>query len=182
MILVLICFWKRTCAAVDKLDINGPTLPRCRKVLRCLDDGSEQSFPETIEQHYQIVYFEALDIIISCVSDRFDQPGCKIYSKVQNLLLRAAKSEDYSEELQFVQTLYCSDFDPVQLSTHLKIFSNVFHQSKKVTLSDILLFFLCGDSSQIHLISQVRKLLMLLLVMPATNAQSERSFSAVRRI
>ena len=32
------------------------------------------------------------------------------------------------------------------------------------------------------LISQVNKLVMLLLVMPATNAQSERSFSAVQRI
>ncbi len=174
-------FWKRTCAVVDKLDINGPTLPRRRKVPRHLDDGSEQSFPETVEQHYRIVYFEALDLIISRVSDRFDQPGYKTYSKVQNLLLRAARSEDYSEELQFVQTFYGSDFDPVQLSTHLEIFSNVFHQSKRVTLSDILVYFR-GGSSQIHLISQVGKLLMLLLVMPATNAQSERSFSAVRRI
>ena len=87
------------------------------------------------------MYFESLDLIISCVSDRFDQPGYKTYSKVQNLLLRAARSEDCSEELQFVQTFYGSDFDPVQLSSHLKIFSNVFHQSRKVTLSDISLFF-----------------------------------------
>jgi len=166
-------FWKRTCTAGEKLDINDPTLPRRRKIPRRLDDGSEQSFPETVEQHYRIVYFEALDLIIACVSNRFDQPGYKTYSNVQNLLLKAAKCEDYSEELQFVQSFYGSDFDSVLLPTHLEIFSNVFHESRKVSFSDILAFFRNG-SSQIHLIPQVGKLLMLMLVMPATNAQSER--------
>ena len=73
--------------------------------------------------------------------DRFDQLGCKAYLKVQSLVLRGARSEDYSEELQFVQTCYGSDFDPVQLSTHLELFSKYFHQSEKVTHSDILVFF-----------------------------------------
>ena len=105
--------------------------------------------------------------------NRSDQLGCKAYSKVQG-----ARSEDYSEELQFVQTFYGSDFDPVQLSTHLELFSKVFYLSEKVTLSDILVFFR-GGSCQVYLISQVGKLLMRLLVIPATNAQSERSLGAV---
>ncbi len=100
------------------------------------------------------MYFEALDLIIACVSDRFDQPGYKTYSNVQNLLLKAAKSEDYSEELQFVQSFCGSDFNSVLLSTHLEIFSHVFYESEKVSFSDILAFF-CGGSSQIHLIPQV---------------------------
>ncbi len=83
-------FWKRTCTAGEKLNINDSTLPRRRKIPRRLDDRSEQSFPETVEQHYRIVYFEALDLIIACVFDRFDQPGYKTYSNVQNLLLKAA--------------------------------------------------------------------------------------------
>ncbi len=118
-------FWKRTCIAGEKLDINDRTLLQCRKIPRHFDDGSEQSFPETVEQHYRIVYYEALDLFITCVSDRFDQPGYKTYSNVQNLLLKAAKSEDYSEELQFVQSFCGSDFNSVLLSTHLEIFSHV---------------------------------------------------------
>ncbi len=70
------------------MDINDPTLPRRRKIPQRLDDGSEQSFPETVEQYYRIVYFEALDLIIACVSDRFDQPGYKTNSNVQLLNLK----------------------------------------------------------------------------------------------
>ena len=36
--------------------------------------------------------------------------------------------------------------------------------------------------AQVRLMSEVSKLVQLLLVMPATNAQSERSFSDVRRL
>ncbi len=75
------------------MDINDPTLPRRRKIPRRLDDRSEQSFPETVEQHYSIVYFEAQDLMIACVSNCFDQPGYKTYSNVQNLLLKAAEVE-----------------------------------------------------------------------------------------
>ena len=42
--------------------------------------------------------------------------------------------------------------------------------------------FQTSSSGQLELLSQVTKLVSLLLVMPATNAESERSFSAVRRI
>ncbi len=47
------------------MDINDPTLPRRHTIPRRLDDGSEQSFPETLEQNYRIVYFEALDLMIA---------------------------------------------------------------------------------------------------------------------
>ena len=51
-----------------------------------------------------------------------------------------------------------------------------------MTVADILEFFPSCTPSQCDLMSQVSKLVKLLLVMPATNAESERSFSAVRHI
>ncbi len=53
------------------------------------------------------------------------------------------------------------------------------NESEKVSFSDILAFFVVVLAKS-RLIPQVGKLLMLLLVMPATNAQSERLFSALR--
>ena len=47
---------------------------------------------------------------------------------------------------------------------------------------NVVSFFRSCTSSQIELMSQVSKLVRLLLVMPATNTESEWSFSAVRRI
>ena len=48
--------------------------------------------------------------------------------------------------------------------------------------SDIIAFFRSCTPGQLEVMSQVSKLVRLLLVMPATNATSKRSFSAVRRI
>jgi hypothetical protein len=101
---------------------------------------------------------------------------------VQALLLKAAASQPYEEELRFVLSFYGSDFDSLLLSTHLEIFSQNFQPVREVVFSDILSFFRGCTPSQVDLMSQVSKLVRLLLVMPATNAESERSFSAVQRI
>ena len=101
---------------------------------------------------------------------------------MQALLLKAASCQSYEEELQFVLSFYKSDFDPLLLSTHLQIFSQTFKPVGKVCVSDLLSFFRGCTPGQLDLMSQVSKLVGLLLVMPATNAESERTFSAVRRI
>ena len=175
-------FWKRITATSEKLDIEKPSLPRRRKTPRRFDEGSAPSFPGDVEEHYRTVYFEALDLIMSCISDRFDQPGYKTYAKVQALLLKAATSKAYQEEFDFVKGFYGSDFDYLQLKTQLGIFAQHFQSSEGVTLTDIFTFFRSCTPGQLDLISQVSKLAKLLLVMPATNATSERSFSALRRI
>ena len=93
-------YWKKTTVAATNLDIDEPILPRRHKAPRWIDEGSTPTFHETVKDHYRVVYFEALDLIISCIENRFDQPGYKIYGKVQMLLLKAAASESYDEELQ----------------------------------------------------------------------------------
>ena len=119
-----------------------------------------------------------------CLADRFDRPGYKTYGKVQALLLNAAASQPYEEELKFVLSFYGSDFNPPLLSTHLEIFSQNFpdREEKQARISDIISFVKDCSPGQVDLMHQVSKLVRLLLVMPATNAQSERSFSAVRHI
>ena len=49
-------------------------------------------------------------------------------------------------------------------------------------MSDIITFFRSCTPGQLEVMSQVSKLVRLLLVMPATNATSEKSFSALLRI
>ena len=174
-------YWKKTAAAATNLDINEPILPRRQKGPRRIDEGSSPTFHETVEDHYRVIYFEELDLI-SCIENCFDQPGYKTYRKAQMLLLKAAASEPYDEELQFVLSFYGSDFDSLLLPTHLEILSQTIKSRGKVTVADILEFFRSCTPSQYDLMSQVSKLVKLLLVMPATNAESERSFSAVRCI
>ena len=69
------------------------------------------------------------------------------------------------------------------MKTHLEVFlANMQSESRDVRLSDVIEFFKAKNTIQQDFLSQVCKLLRLLLVMPATNATSECSFSALRRI
>ena len=86
------------------------------------------------------------------------------------------------QQLQSHLSFYGSDFDPLLLPTHLKIFSQTIARRGKVNVAGIIEFFQSCTPSQCNLMSEVSKLVKLLIVMPATNAESEKSFSSVRRI
>ena len=77
---------------------------------------------------------------------------------------------------------YGSDFDPDLLETQLISFSALFSDSKNITFTEILKVMKGLTTGHKALYSQVIILVKLILVMPATNAVSERSFSALRRI
>ena len=68
-------FGRRLQASAANLDVNKSVLPRRRKTSRRLDDGSAPIVHATVEDHYRVIYFEALDLITSCIDNRFDQPG-----------------------------------------------------------------------------------------------------------
>ena len=175
-------FWQKITASAENLQIDRPVLPRLRKAPRRFYDGTVPILHVTVEYYFREIYFEALDLAISGIEDRFNQPGYQTYANVQALLLKAAGVQPYQEELQFVLDFYGTDFDYLLLPAHLEIFSNSFPGEGKIFLSDILKFFRICIPGQLGLMSQVSKLVRLMLVMPATNAESERSFSAVRRI
>ena len=66
------------------------------------------SFPTTPVDHYRRIYYEVIDLITTCINNRFDQPGYRIYCNIQNLLLKAANGDDYNAELKFVTDFYGS--------------------------------------------------------------------------
>ena len=106
MMPTLICFGKRSLLLRKIFMLTSlHALPRRRKVPRRLDDGSAPTLHKTVEDHYRVTYFEALDLITSCIEDHFNQPGYKTYANVQALLLKAAASEPY-EELRFLLSFY----------------------------------------------------------------------------
>ena len=50
-------------------------------------------FHDDCKQYFRINYFEALDLIISSVKEKFDQPGYVIYKDLQDLLLMQSHKE-----------------------------------------------------------------------------------------
>ncbi|XP_062504525.1 uncharacterized protein LOC134181294 [Corticium candelabrum] len=184
--------WEKVSRKARSLNVSDPQLPRRRKMRRRLCEGScEGDFHETPKEHYRQCYYEALDLIINCIQSRFDQRGYTIYHSLETLLIKAAKQQELEDDLKTVCAFYKDDFDQEMLYAQLQTFGVHFQQtyqlqskeaSTKMTIFDIKSYFLSLSHGQKVHLSQVKRLFQLVLVMPATNASSERSFSALRRL
>ena len=136
-------------------------------------------YPAYVEHRYHVLYFSALDSITQCISDRLDQLCYQIYSKLKVMLhqiysklkvilLKGSAESLYSDELVAVLELYAGDFEEHLLRSQLLTLN-----------SNAAPSFV--DFVKIHQQSftEVVKVLVLVLVAPATNATSERSFSGL---
>ena len=175
-------FWTKVSKTAEEIGVDKPCLP-CQK--KTTTHVAEKEVPATPEEFYKQIYFKALDLIIAAISKKFDQPGFRVYRRLQDVLLKAAKGEDYNDDLEFITNFYGDGLDRARLKAQLITFSTTMMEKKcdrKHALSDIITFFKkCMPANQ-TLLAEVCTLMCLLLVMPATNATSERSFSTLHRI
>ena len=147
-----------------------------------LDGGNARAFhAETPEQHYRVIDFEVVDLTISAIQERFDQPGYATYRNLEDLLLNACCDREYQEELQQVCLLH-HELDASQLDAQLKNLGTHFTDTPAVNLREIIEYPRSLSSAARNFFSEVCEVAELILVMPATNAVSERSFSTMRRI
>ncbi len=167
-------FKKSVTLKATHLAVGEPKLPRRRKIPKRYDSGSHiGDYHTTPESYYKELHFEALDLIINCIESRFDQPGFRIYQSIELLIVKSCKKEDTTAELDEVCTTYKDDFDKDVLCTQLQILrSNYNCKETSITIFDIRDYLLSLSPSLLSLISEVKLLMQLLLVMPATNASS----------
>ena len=179
-------FWDRLQVLRREYGVDEASLPRKRKAPRHLEVGSGEAFyPSTAKDFYSQQYFERLDFIFNAIKDRFDQPGYKILKQLENLLLKAARREEYKDELAFVIDHFGDDFTPSSLTAQLEILTTAFASSvdcEKPTLTTIKEYVVSLSPAQRISISEICNALKLIIVTPATNAVSERSASVLRRV
>ena len=171
-------FWERSVKQADELNIEEPVLPRKRRAPHHLEVGTSAGIvPATPEDKYRSIYFEALDTAVTCISDRFEQEGYQMYRKLELLLIR----RDHDNK---VLKFYGDDFKKDALLAQLDLFHVNYPQSldQSTSVHDIVKIVQDMSVAEKVLLAEVVKLVRLLLVIPATNAISERSFSAMRHI
>ena len=118
-------FWTKVIKMASDVNVNDPVLPRQRKTPRRYDYGTaEGDFPTDVQALYRPIFFEALDLVISGIKARFDQPGYKTYVKLESFLVKAANKEaDFEGELKFVTDFYKNDLNEEQLRLQLMVMS-----------------------------------------------------------
>ena len=107
-----------------------------------------------------------------------------MYNNLQQVLILAANGNDYEDNLKKILEFYNNekshDFNEDCLRTHLRIFSTNFPKKYCANFEDILMHFKAMAPSSRKMISEVSKIFELILVLPATNATSERTFSKLK--
>jgi len=177
-----VLFWKKVSQMASTLEVSDPVLPRKQKVPKRFEIGSAPpKYCAEPKDHYRRIYFEGLDLLVQAISDRFDQPGYCTYLCLQELMLKAVNKEDFSTELTTVCNLYGSDLHAANLKMQLEMLGDHF-SGNNVDIFDVKKYLQDSAPAVKTLFSEVTLLMKLILVLPATNATSERSFSAMRRV
>jgi len=120
---------------------DEPVLPWKQKAPKHLEVGTTEGFHSaSVQEHYHQLYFEALDLIITGIADRFDQPGYVLYKNLEGLLVKAANNAPFDHCFNEVVSFYRDDFNPTELTTQLKLLGTHFSKqnSTNVTLQDCL--------------------------------------------
>lgn len=98
------------------------------------------------------------------------------------MVLKAAQGEDYNDDLKKTVEFFKTDFNVAGLKTQLELFSSIDNTVREGGITAILNWAKSLSRVERSLFSEIIVIIRLLLVMPATNAVSERGFSAMRRI
>ena len=86
-----------------------PTLPRKRCTSARLKVGaSAPIYPQTANDHFRTVCYEAIDLIVSAIyQERF-----RSYVQMETLLVEAANGDDYEADFKFLEaSSYSKDVD-----------------------------------------------------------------------
>ena len=71
-------FYQRILLNQKHFNVSNPSLPRKRRAPKQYDTGSSSGdYHSSVEDYYRMLYFEALDLVVEAISDRFNQPGYK---------------------------------------------------------------------------------------------------------
>ena len=136
-------FWAKVTSTAAQLGVHEAQIPHRRKAPKRYEQGGTDSphFPTTVEEFYRQIYPEALDKICTCITRRFDQPEYHtyMYHNIQELLLKAARKEDYLTELIFCNRIL--QFWSKPSSTHHTTTSNLRNfTTVHLTIVDIIKF------------------------------------------
>ena len=183
--------WEKVSRKARSLNVSDPQLPLRRKMPRRLcEDSCEGDFHETPKEHIDSAIMKH-SISLSTVFNLDLISVATEYIIFGDTLIKAAKQQELEDDLKAVCAFYKDDFDQEMLYAQLQTFGVHFQQtyqlqskeaSTKMTIFDIKSYFLSLSHGQSVHLSQVKRLFQLVLVMPATDASSERSFSALRRL
>ena len=196
--------WEQIRQSMVLQGIGEPVAPRKRKHRQPHgEEGGEEFQPETTEQRYRIHYITAYDHVIQQIIRRFDQPDYKVYGAMEAVLLDGMAKIPIKEHLKkefkcackspcqcqavSIESLYETEINFDSLQNQFEVFNCVtnpqrFENKQPTEFSHCLKDVQTLSKSQKTMYQDIITLIKLIMLAPASNANSERVFSSLRRI
>ena len=170
--------------------VSEPSLPRKRRapnysVLQYVEgynaEGGEYH-PDSPRDHFRQIYLQAIDVLVTSIKDRFNQPSFLAYERLESFLLKGLRDEDISGEFSYLQQMYSSDVNVEQLKVEMDVLKVIMKGENPECFDDILKHLKSLKSEERELIVNIVQLCKILIVNPSTSATAERTFSLARRV
>ena len=168
---------------------SEPMLPRQRHIPRRVNDGAPNHNFQSPEDFFRQQYFEVLDLLVSEITQRFNQPTFSILQEMERMIIDSCNGKTHAISSNF-EGLYADCLDIPKLKTQLSLLPDVLKTGnadyemgiKKVTTISTIcqLFETCKFPKT--MLSEVHKILQLYLTIPLSSATAERAFSTLRRL
>ena len=132
--------WEKLKKEANTLGIEDPSLPRKWKWNGKLLSGNETQVYCDIEEvavYYKRIYFNAIDTIIACIQDRFNELGFRTCENIKQFLLNAVNDKNFEGQLKNVLALCGDNLNIITLTTQIEKLKVNF-SSDKHPIKDII--------------------------------------------
>lgn len=164
--------YTEACDMIQELDIEAIQTPHIRRPPKRFTGNAPAFRPTSPEEFYRIEFFKMLDVVEIQLTRRFDQSSFETLSLLERVLI-TGKVEDVDVVRSY------PELDRHSLEVQLAMFKLQYPCSTVSEVVDTLRAMLPEVRG---LFTQVEVLVRLLLVVPCSSAEAERSFSALRRL
>ena len=87
-----------------------PSRVKASLVNQRFQESDAPIYPQTANDHFRRVYYEAIDLIVSAIY----QESFRSYVQMETLLVKAANGDDYEADFKFLEaSSYSEDVDTV---------------------------------------------------------------------
>ncbi len=100
-----------------------PIFPRKRRRPQRYSSGSEPHTPSCPKLHYRKMYFEACDVLLGELQNRFESKTTLAVVSMEKALIKAANNQDFESEMKEVEkSCFSKDINFLNIESNFNFF------------------------------------------------------------
>jgi hAT family C-terminal dimerisation region len=170
-----IIIFNDTLTMCTELDVDVPAMPRQRRPAKRFLGTTDSHVWTSSADYFKVQYYNFIDTAVTALDKRYNQDGLQKYVALENLLRETASLDAVRQVLAGYP-----DIDPDRLAVQISMArQQKWDMSSVNAVADELRNL---NPAIRNMFNEVEQLVRLLLTVPCSNAEAERSFSALRRL